>query len=231
MSHSLRSDGAESASPVEDAGLGAGLQGGPRASPTHSARMKGVAYSRAGRCLPQARPRGPPRPGLSSGLPAPRVHPSPVHSQVFILLPFSAFLLFIFLEENGRKNQTQPFSKNKMSSRNEPRKPVWGVGNDNSQSWDLGLEQRDFVRTGVGRGGGPPTPARTLSSQQAPASWVFFWVLGCLRQRMGAPSAQSAVLVLGSDRLSVSIRPQTWSRKGQAASASPRALHSDPCDG
>ena len=56
--------------------------------------------------LPGQAERTQPRPGLSSGLPAPRVHPSPVHSQVFILLPLSAFLLFIFLEENGRRKKT-----------------------------------------------------------------------------------------------------------------------------
>lgn len=96
-------------SPVEDAGLGAGLQGGPGSSPTSSARMKGVvgtepvggggASTRPGREDPG------PSAGFLSGLPRPRVHPSPVHSQVFILLPFSAFLL-IFWRKRKKKNPT-----------------------------------------------------------------------------------------------------------------------------
>ena len=115
-----------------------------------------------------------------------------------------------------------------MSSRNELRRLVWGVGNGivNHGTWIWSSE--------TSRAQGKVatlTPARTLSSQQAPASWVFFWVLGCWRQTMRAPRAPSAVFVLGSDCLSVSIQTQTWSWKCQTASGIPRALHSAPCDG
>lgn len=106
--------------------------------------------------LPGQAERTRPRPGLSSGLPAPRVHPSPVHSQVFILLPFSAFLL-IFLEENGRRKKPRPFSKNKekMSSGNELRRLVWGVGNGevNRATW---VWSSETSRHRSGRGGGHP---------------------------------------------------------------------------
>lgn len=88
---------------VEDAGLGAGLQGGPgMATPTSSARMKGVVGTEpVGAVVPlpgQAERTRPVRALL--WVARPQGAPSPVHSQVFILLPFSAFFLF-----SGRKRK------------------------------------------------------------------------------------------------------------------------------
>ena len=133
--------------------------------------------SRAGWCLSLARPRGPshvPDSPLDCPPPGGTPHLSTVRSLSFF--PFLPFFFLFFWKKMEEEKKPQPFSKTKE---NELRRLVWGVGNGklNRGTW-IWSSETSRAQGSAGEAA-TLTPARTLSSQQAPVSWVLFWVLGC----------------------------------------------------